>query len=57
MQLTILIADNKTAKLVSYTILDSSFDVHRQSQIDCSIFSKEYKLMKGSYVYQIGPGE
>ena len=54
-QLTIVINGGKNAKFVSYNILDSGLNLDKKTQFDCSLTSKQYRLVKGFNVYQIGP--
>lgn len=56
-QITLLIDDAKNAKFVSYNILESDLNPEKEVQIDCSLLSKDYRLIKGLYTYQLGPHE
>jgi hypothetical protein len=53
--MTIAINGGKNAKFVSYNILDSGLNLDKKTQFDCSLMSKEYRLVKGFHLYQIGP--
>jgi hypothetical protein len=54
MQMTIAISNGKNAKFVSYNFLDTNFNIKKQTQFDCSLQSKEFRLIKGFYTFQMG---
>jgi hypothetical protein len=53
--MTIVITDSKNPKFVSFNVLDSDVKLDKKIQFDCSLMSKEYRLIKGFYSFQIGP--
>lgn len=48
--------DDKSRKLVSHRIILSDMQPERKYYVDCNLHSKEYKLIKGLYTYQLGFG-
>lgn len=55
-QMTIAISNGKNTKFVSYNLLDSDLNLDRKTQFDCSLLSKEYRLIKGFYAYNYVAG-
>lgn len=53
--MTIAITDSKNPKFVSFNVLDSDVKLDKKTQFDCSLMSKEYRLVKGFYSFQVGP--
>ncbi len=55
LQITISITNPKHPKFVSFNIIGNNLPTDKISQLDCTMASKEYQLLKGLFSYQIGP--